>query len=525
MDAQTETILEHYTTDKGLPYHNFMHLHEDKNGLFWLATKGGGLIRWNPTQQVFQQFTKAQGLSNTVLYAVYEDAYENLWLPSNYGLMKFNKATFSIRAYLPKNGLPHEEFNTFAHAQAADGTLYFGGLGGAIGFHPKNIQAEITTHVLPLYVTTVSVLDNGVNEFRDITKSYLTNHAIELAPDYQTLSLSLSFLNFQSTKEIQYAYQIEGYQNQWTITTDNTISIFKLPYGDYQVKIKAKALSGTWTEEIVSFPLTVRTPFYLQTWFLTATFCLFILGLLGLIKRREIKLQKDKERLKEEVKKRTAIIETQTEELKQLDKAKTRFFDNITHEFRTPLTLIIGPLQQMMKDPTKEYQPKRLGSVIKNAQHILHLINQLLDISKLESRKMKLEITHGNIIEYTQQLVGRFEEMAKQKQQRLVFHAKPAAWKTHFDKDKWNKIIYNILTNAIKFTPENGVIQVSLSKLMKEEMEWVHLKIKDSGIGIPQKKLSSSSNRRNTNNVTSSIGNRISHSFRTINNRRAKIRR
>jgi len=149
----------------------------------------------------------------------------------------------------------------------------------------------------------------------------------------------------------------------------------------------------------------------------------------------------------------------------------------------------------MMKDPAKAYQPKRLDKVIKNAQHILHLINQLLDISKLESSKMKLEITHGNIVEYTQQLVERFQEMARQKQQRLVFHAKPTVWKTHFDKDKWNKIIYNILTNAIKFTPENGAIQVSLSKLMKAEKEWVQLKIKDSGIGIPQNKLAQIFNR------------------------------
>ena len=157
MDAHSERIIKQYTQADGLPNHNFMHLHEDKDGVFWLATKGGGLIRWDISQNAIKQFTQKEGLSHNVLYAVYEDDYENLWLPSNYGLMQFNKNTSTTRVYLPQNGIPHEEFNTFEHAQAADGTLYFDGLGEAITFHPKDIHQNANNFTPPLHLSLIHI--------------------------------------------------------------------------------------------------------------------------------------------------------------------------------------------------------------------------------------------------------------------------------------------------------------------------------------------------------------------------------
>ena len=489
MDANSETILKHYTIADGFPHTNFNHLYEDTDGIFWLASKGGGLIRWDMANNKIKQFTQTQGLSNNVLYAVYEDEYDNLWLPSNYGLMKFNKNTHNTRVYLPQNGIPHEEFNTFSHTQAADGTLYFGGLGGAVGFHPKDIYKNEANYSPPLYLTSVKVLADKANEFKEITTSYIKNKEIILAHNYQALDLELSLLDYESTKDNQYAYQIKGYQDQWVYSKENIISLFKIPYGTYQVKLKAKGASGKWTNELISFPLTIKAPFYLQSWFLIGLLALLICAIMLFIKRREIKLQKDKRHLEQEIKKRTETILTQTEKLKQLDQAKSRFFSNITHEFRTPLTLIIGPLQQMIKNPVQEATPKRLQNVKKNAEQILHLINQLLDISKLESGKMKLAIAHGNIIDYTKQLIDGFQDIAIQKNQDLIFYTKETEWKIHFDKDKWNKIIYNLVSNAIKFTSNGGTIQVNLAKRSKEGKEWVHLEIKDNGIGIPKNKL------------------------------------
>ena len=489
MDAHSETIIKQYTQADGLPNQNFMHLHEDKEGVFWLATKGGGLIRWDIPKNAIKQFTQEEGLSHNVLYAVYEDDYENLWLPSNYGLMQFNKSTSTTRVYLPQNGIPHEEFNTFEHAQAADGTLYLGGLGEAIAFHPKDIHQDVNIFTPPLHLSSVKILEGTAEKFKDITRDYLEINAVVLDHDYQTLELELSLLDYESTEDIQYAYQIEGYQDQWTYTKENTISIFKLPYGDYQVKLKARGAAGVWTNKIITFPLTIKTPFYLQTWFLISLSVLFILSVLGFIKRREINLQKDRERLELEVKKRTATIAAQTAELKLLDKAKTRFFSNITHEFRTPLTLIIGPLEQYLERQSANNQPQKLFGILKNAKHLLGLINQLLDMSKLEGGKMQVEVSHGEIIGYTQDLLERFQPVANEKNQRLVFQTQLPEWTTHFDKKKWSKILYNVLSNAIKFTPENGAIQLLLARAIQDDQDWIHLKISDSGIGLSEEQI------------------------------------
>ncbi|MCB9294738.1 MAG: HAMP domain-containing histidine kinase [Lewinellaceae bacterium] len=179
------------------------------------------------------------------------------------------------------------------------------------------------------------------------------------------------------------------------------------------------------------------------------------------------------------------VIATQAEELKALDKAKTRFFSNITHEFRTPLTLIIGPLEQVISEqPPATIFRRRLNGVLKNAQHLLGLINQMLDLSKIESGRLEIEVSRGDLVAYTRELTNRFQPLARKKELRLVFTAHPDNWETQFDKDKWDKIVYNLLSNAIKFTPPGNAIQISLASVRQNGVEFIRLDVKDTGIGI-----------------------------------------
>ncbi|MFK7978465.1 MAG: ATP-binding protein [Saprospiraceae bacterium] len=484
MDSSSETIIKHYTKADGLPHLNLTHLHKDAEGIFWITSKGGGLIRWDLAKNKFQQINQENGLSNNVLYAVYEDEYENLWLPSNYGLMQFDKNNYNTRVYLPRNGLPHEEFNLFAHTQSSDGTLFFGGLNGAISFHPKEIFNKKEVNEIPFYLTKVEILETNEETLKDITKTCLANNSIELDYSYQSLKLEFSLLDYESSAAKQYAYQIEGLQDGWYYTKDNVISLFKLPFGAYNIKIKARSASGVWIENRLQIPLIIKTPFYFQWWFILSIIGLIMVGVFFFIKRREIQFQEDKERLESEVKKRTATIARQTEKLKQLDETKTRFFSNITHEFRTPLTLVIGPLQQLIKlSETKKIQSS-LNGVLKNAQNILTLINQLLDISKLESGKMKIEISHGDIKQFTYELINGFHALIQKKNQNIIFETNLKKLEIQFDKDKWNKIIYNLISNAIKFTPQNGNIEVFLTQITRNDSDWISLKVKDSGVGI-----------------------------------------
>ena len=218
-------------------------------------------------------------------------------------------------------------------------------------------------------------------------------------------------------------------------------------------------------------------------------------AIIAFTKWREQNFKREQERLEAEVQKRTLTIQQQVEELKVLDKAKTRFFSNITHEFRTPLTLIIGPIEQLLNENLPKFVHWRLSGIVKNAQQLLNLINQLLDLSKLEGGQMKIETAHSDIVNDTLELIQLFQPLADLKGQRLTFVSSQDKWETYFDRRKWDKIIYNLTGNAIKFTPNGGAIQLSLSKIIKQDKEWIFLSVKDAGSGIEKAYLSQVFNR------------------------------
>jgi signal transduction histidine kinase/ligand-binding sensor domain-containing protein/AraC-like DNA-binding protein len=501
MDSSQEMVLQHYTSNSDFPVTNFLHLHEDAEGYFWLGTKGGGLIKWDRKKNKYKQYRQSNGLSNNTIYAVYEDENDQLWLPSDFGLNCFNKTNLTNQIYLLKNGIAHEEFNRFAHYRSADGTLYFGGLDGITKFHPKDLRQEATGGI-SLFLTNIEVLPEFGSDFVNKTNEFIADDAITLHPDDKILNLEFSLLDYQQPENTQYAYQIEGYQNNWLYIKKNNLSFTNLPYGYYTLKIKAKGLSGNWTEQILSIPLIVNKPFYLQWWFIISTVLTVVSGIFAYIKGRMLLLEKEKEKLEIEVKKRTwkieedrQIILSQTEELKQLDKMKTRFITNITHEFRTPLTLVISPLEQLIKEKKKQINNDRLNNILRNAKSILGLIDQLLDLSKLGAKKMEIETNQNNIIAYTNEIINSFKSISNNKNIRLIYLPKLPIWETWFDHDKWNKIINNLIWNAIKFTPTGGAIQVCLSKIQVEESDWIYLAIKDTGIGIEQEQLDQIFNR------------------------------
>ncbi|MCO6492123.1 MAG: response regulator, partial [Phaeodactylibacter sp.] len=242
--------------------------------------------------------------------------------------------------------------------------------------------------------------------------------------------------------------------------------------------------------EILSVPVYVRKPFYLRWPFLVLLSAFIIATAIGAVRWRVAKLKKDQARLETEVQKRTLTIRQQAEELKALDKAKTRFFSNITHEFRTPLTLIIGPLEQVISEqPPPTIFRRRLNGVLKNARHLLNLINQMLDLSKIESGRMHIEAARGDLVAYTRELTKRFEPLAAKKELRLSFVACRDNWETQFDQDKWDKIVYNLLSNAIKFTPPGNAVQLSLSSERQNGAEFIRLDVKDTGTGIEKEQL------------------------------------
>ena len=494
-------VLRHYTRAQGdLPYNNIRHIYEDSAGVFWLSSAGGGIIRWQPGIKpsqncTYKQLTQRDGLSNDYIYAVYEDDFKRLWIPSDKGLMCMDKETFQVRTFLTEDGLSHNEFNYISHYKAKDGTLYFGGLGNLIFFHPNEFQYSITNPA-QLGIRNYYVLEGDNTDLTDKTVQLNKTKEIIIHPTDKLHELEFVLLDHNTPKYHQYAYQIEGYSNQWIRIKENNIRITNLPYGKYTLKIKGYHVSHGWTEDTLEFSVFVQKPLYLQNWFLAIAMMAFAGSLMGLIKWRERRLKKERETLEVEVQKRTKTIAEQAEALKALDKAKNHFFSNITHEFRTPLTLIIGPLEQLLDKqmPTAIFK-KRVDGMLRNARQLLHLINQMLDLTKIEEGKMLIEASQGDIVAYTQELVNLFVPIAQKNGQRLSFVSKLDTWITNFDKDKWDKIFFNLLSNAVKFSALNDAIQVSLMQMEKGGKVYIRLDVRDTGPGIDKEQLEQVFNR------------------------------
>ncbi|MCB9341334.1 MAG: response regulator [Lewinellaceae bacterium] len=480
-----------------LPVNDFRHLYHDKKaGIFWLATGQRGLVRWQPATQESRVFTFPEAGSNAV-HGVYADDFGHLWMPTENGIIQFSTSTFQFTRYSTKEGLQANEFNRIAHFQDTDGTLYFGSVDGATVFHPKDFKDELSKkYNLPVAVVEVQQYTQRANALENLTAQFATNNYLTISPGDRYCILTVSLKDaFWNDKNTRFFYQLKNKDKEWIALKSNEITLGSLPYGQQTLRVKAMLPNGRFSENILEIPIRVKRPFYLQAWFLLLLLVATVVSALLFIHYRTLKLNKDKITLENTVKERTLTIRQQTEELKQLDLAKTRFFSNVTHELRTPLTLILGPARQLLQAETRPVHRQKLTSIVNNAHHLLGLINQLLDLSKLEGGKMQVVFHHGDIVTYTEGLVQLFLPLAEQKQQQLRFFSSEDFWETDFDQDKWNKIIFNLLSNAIKFTPEGGSIQLDLASGQDEEQEHIHLLVRDTGVGIAPEQLPQIFNR------------------------------
>ncbi|MCP4441296.1 MAG: response regulator [Aureispira sp.] len=492
-----QVVLEKYSSasnaDYYIPSNHITHVHEDKKGILWLATKGNGLLSWNLNNKSYQQYTHTNkaGLSSSILYAVYGDDYDNLWLSSNRGLMSFDKKRRLASTYLVENGLPHNEFNTISHYQAANGQIYFGGQNGLVSFHPKDFEQD--TIKAPFVLTSCTKESITKKErYYNITREVLQKQPIQFLPSDKSITLQFALLDYRNPKANQYSYKIEGYDNEWNYQSEAELKITSIPYGKYQIWLRAKsAIGGDWIDYPYAIKLHVVSPFYLRWWFIG--FSILFLGLLiyavfrwriRLLKQREAELEAIVYKRTEQVEKDKKTIEQQAKDLQALDKVKTRFFANISHELRTPLTLILGPLSYLLDNPNALNQPatiQKLQTMQKNGKSLLNLIEEILDLSKLESHKLALHEEPTLLHSFLSRIFSTFKSHA----QHLGIHYQFNYTLDHnltlaLDRNKSSKIINNLLSNALKFTKKGGLVKLSVY----EETNTLYIKVTDTGKGI-----------------------------------------
>ncbi|MDF9795450.1 signal transduction histidine kinase/ligand-binding sensor domain-containing protein/DNA-binding response OmpR family regulator [Catalinimonas alkaloidigena] len=481
--ASISNIVQLTSSQKFLNYKIVHALYEDPEGIIWAGTKQGGLNRLDPKTNTFTNFTMKDGLPSNHIVSIIGDEGGNLWLGTTNGISRFNPKTKEFRNFDVNDGLPANEFRV-GSVYASDGKLMFGSINGFVIFDPDSIQDNTT--VPPVYITGFQMMD----EDREVPAG-----SIELAYDENFLSFDFVALNYDAPEKNQYAYMLEGVDKDWVYSdTRRFASYTDLDPGEYTFRVKASNNDGIWNEEGATIVVTILPPWW-QTGWAYALYTVLGLSLLYSLRQYTVK----RERLRHELN----IQRMEAEKMHEVDQLKSRFFANISHEFRTPLTLLLGPLDKLMTEPAYAKEHSLFSMMQRNAQRLLHLINQLLDLSKLEAGRMQAEVKAGAIVPFLQSIGLSFTTLAERQQISYHFQYPNDRPVVYFDADKLEKIITNLLSNAFKFTPAGGSITFSARLHAAEksittpvqkpqdaaQLSLLELKVQDSGVGMSEEQL------------------------------------
>lgn len=417
------------------------------NDILWVGTNGEGLQSYSVNDKSVLAYTKKNGLPNDVVYGVLSDENKNLWLSTNKGITKLkieNNTISEIENYSNYDGLQAYEFNTGAYYKDKNGTLYFGGLEGLNWFNPKQIEIN------PSKPKTIISGFEVFNKERKITENQILNY------NENTVTFSFASLHFSQPERNHYKYRLINNDANWISSGNTNVAHYtNLPPNEYEFQVISSNYDGVWNTNPTKYSFTILEPWYFNNF---AKIVYLLIGMaLAFLLYRYLKWRwyvKNQLRLEHE----------ETERLKKLDEFKTKLYTNISHEFRTPLTLISGPIDnQLAKPELSKNDKKELSLVKQNADRLLKLVDQMLDLSLIDSGQRQLAIKKGNLLVVLKQLVSAFQYKANQKQ--IVIKSSIQDLKSvWFDEDIIEKIVSNLLSNAIKYAPKNSEIVFEANK-------------------------------------------------------------
>jgi len=449
------------------------------NRFLWVATNGNGLNKMDKTTGNCIHYTKKNGLPDNVIYGILADSLGRIWLSTNFGLACFTPQNNHFRNFTAANGLQDNEFNNQSFFKDKNGIMYFGGINGLTAFKPESILPD--ADFAPVFFTELKI-NNQPTDLRDslsILQLPLEFSETIYLKHYQNfLTIGYAALNYTPKNNNVYYYKLEGIDKDWVFANHRTeLNYPNLDPGRYTLRVANVNQSGLRNPNPTSLQVVIAPPWWRSSVAYSIYTALLIAAIAGAFRFQANRLKLQNQLL---------FKQKEAQNLQALDELKTRFFTNITHEFRTPLTLILEPVRQLLQQPELDKFKKQHRIIYNNAHRLLALVNQLLDLAKLEDGKLQTNWAEGDLLLILHEIFNAFQPPANKKHQNLIWQTNLTELQGVTDRQMLEKITFNLLSNAHKFTPQGGTIILNIGQ--NNPHEWT-LTVTDSGIGIAPENL------------------------------------
>jgi len=488
----------------GLVGDNISYFYEDNTGVMWVGTTDGGLCKFNRNTEKFTPFVCENRTMSSEVFSIIEDDMDNLWVASEYGLIKINEINSKFSLFGLGQGLTRNQYNPKAVLKDKNGYLFFGTENGLLSFDPTHLSLK--KEFPELRFTDFFVFNESIFSIDDtVTKNDFTiNSAVYLQAKNNYIGIEYAALNLDHSQKIQYKYRLLGAEDEWIFCRNNNfVSYLNIPSGSYVFQLMSTNVDGVWNKKIKELKIEITPPFYLTTGFKITLFVLILIVVLGFVYyrfkfQRNITYQLERKvdektrqlkesnlRLKEEVEERRLAEESAD----SANKTKGLFLANMSHEIRTPMNSIIGFADLLSSLVQDKKQRKYLDSIIRSGRSLLFLINDILDLSKIDSGSFNIEYQPVNIVELLNEIHQIFMLKCDEKDLELNISIDPQIPELLILSDaRLRQVLINIIGNAIKFT-DNGSISISVLQLESDDNALkrdLKIDVVDTGIGIPE---------------------------------------
>lgn len=446
---------------------------EDSHHRLWIGTEGGGLLLFDRQQEkVIKRFSDADGLCNNAVLNILEDNDGMLWMSTFNGLSRFDPGSGRFRNFYQSDGLQSNQFSYNAALKLSSGQLAFGGIGGFNLFDPRDILSR--SYMPPLLFTDIQINNKGLSHLAP----YITQSAdgaiqgLEIPYDEAVLSFTFTALEYTSSEKIRYAYYLEGWDKNWNYTgAGRTINYNNINEGNYRLRVRSTNAEGVWNNHETIIAIRILPPWYRTIW----AYLLYVLSAGALI-YTYFRYRTRQQQLQYEVR----LAHLNAEKEKEINEKRQTFFTNVSHEFRTPLTLIINPIKDLLQKLSAPADQGELTIVYRNARRLLSLTDQLLLFRKAEEQADQLKITRLNISCLCREVFLCFVQQAKARQIEYTFNCANEDLELYADREKMEIVFYNLLSNALKYTPDGGRVTLTIAATRNT----VEATVSDSGIGM-----------------------------------------